>query len=159
MAAILIIFGACQKEELSELNVKKNSIPHKSLQTQSEVVPTEDYTKWDHYESKCVTTTEYICCSPPPADPAAFQLQLYSDFETAFNNDSISDFFTNYAYNDLWPNLSTQSTIINDLINGTNRMIKVHNSTNNIDYYLIGEASLTDSQIQSNPLWVVYVNW
>lgn len=163
MVAMLIIFGACQKEELSELNIKKNSTPTKSIGIQSEPIPigggTNEYERWDHYESKCVTTTEYICCSPPPPDPALALLELYSDFEVAFDNNNVSDFFTNYPYNNLWSNLSSQSSIVSDLINGTNRMIKVHNNTNNIDYYLIGEASLTDTQIQSNPLWVVYVNW
>lgn len=82
---------------------------------------------------------------------------LYSSFLNAFENNDVSSFFENENYLILWPTLEDDN-MIPDLITGTNRIIKHTNTSNGVDYFLIGLATESNAQIFESPIGTIYVN-
>ena len=133
-----------QQEQITKLN---ENLP---------LVPTEKKEKWDDSKKKCVSSKENECCLPPPptiSNPAVVAIR--SAFVTAFNNNDLANFFLNEDYLQVW-DLNPFLNIVNSVINGSYRVILVHNTSNGNDYYLFGPTAWTNSQIESNPELVLY---
>lgn len=151
---------------LSCKQVERNEITPSAKSNKSQLQvdnASEDKEKWDTDLGKCVTVTENTCCAKPPTPTPppvpAGMITIYNKFLNAFNGDSIPQFFLNEDYTSLWPDLASETTLISGLTSGTNRVIKLTNAGNGYDYFLIGNYSSSDSEIEANPIYVVYVNW
>jgi hypothetical protein len=156
-ALLALCFNSCSKEHETEYKLESK----KNQKNQVAIMSNEtDRQEWSETSAKCIDVETKTCCLPPAPTPAGSAAVVYQNFLDAFNgynNKNIPDFFTNYHYEYIWPDIDSETTILNGLKDGSNRIIKITNNDLGIDYFLVGSDTLTDDAINVNPQLVIYV--
>jgi hypothetical protein len=149
LAVTIIAANACQKEPDQTLLKPKNSVTSDQLSVPG--LDIGEYTIWDPYTESCVTTTEKVCCARPGT---SVQVAPVS-FINAFQTNQLPSWFNNNDYQAIWPQLQEFPDLIDDIIAGDYRTIKIENLQEDMQYFLFGPTMATNQEITENPVAVV----
>ncbi len=149
LAVTMIAANACQKEPDQTLLKPKNSATSDQLSVPG--LDIGEYTIWDIYKEKCVPTAEKVCC----VKPGTLVLVAPVSFINAFQMNQLPSWFNNNDYQAIWPQLQEFPDLIDDIIAGDYRTIKIENLDEDMQYFLFGPTAATNQEITENPVAVV----
>ena len=149
LAVTMITANACQKEPAQTLLKPKTSATSNQLSVPG--LDIGEYTIWDYKSEDCITTTQQVCCV---RQSNSIQVAPVS-FINAFQTNQLPSWFSNNDYQAIWPQLQEFPDIIDDIIAGDYRTIKIDNSQNGKQFFLFGPTTATNQEITENPVAVV----
>jgi len=149
LAVTMIAANACQKEPDQTFLMPKTSATSDQLSVPG--LDIGEYTIWDYKSEDCIPTAQEVCCV---RQKNSIQVAPVS-FIYAFQTNQLPSWFNNNDYQDIWPQLQEFPDLIDDIISGEYRAIKIDNPQIGKQFFLFGPLTDTNQEITENPIAVM----